>query len=211
MKIKVLIVDDDANTLAQLARAFRMEGQEAVIADSAEKALERLREDRPDAVVSDVVMPGTSGLDLLDALRKERPDLPVIMISGQASIEMAVRATRSGALYFLEKPVSAQKLMVTVENAVRLQKLEVENRELRRQVGEGDLLFRSPAMKRVAEQIEMVAAADSGVCIMGETGVGKELVAKEIHRSSPRREGPFVKLNCAAIPAELIESELFGH
>ncbi len=211
MKLKVLIVDDDPNTLAQLSRAFRMEGLEAVVADSAEKALQRLRENHLDAVVSDVVMPGTSGLELLEAIRRERPDLPVVMISGQATIEMAVRATRSGAVDFLEKPVSAQKLLVTVENAVRLRRLEDENRELRRQVGEGELLFRSVTMRRVAEQIEMVAPTESAVCILGETGVGKELVARAIHRTSPRREGPFVQLNCAAVPAELIESELFGH
>jgi DNA-binding NtrC family response regulator len=209
--MKVLIVDDDPNTLAQLSRAFRMEGQEAVVADSAAKALERLREDQPDAVVSDVVMPGTSGLELLESIRQVRPDVPVVMISGQASIEMAVRATRSGALDFLEKPVSAQKLLVTVENAVRLRRLEDENRELRKLAGDGDLVFTSLAMKKVAEQVEMVAPTESVVCILGETGVGKELVARAIHNASPRHQGPFVKLNCAAVPGELIESELFGH
>ena len=211
MKLKILIVDDDPNTLAQLARAFRMEGLEAVVAESAETALQRLRENGVDAVVSDVVMPGTSGLELLEAIRRERPDLPVVMISGQATIEIAVRATRSGAIDFLEKPVSAQKLLVTVENAVRLRRLEEENVELRRQVGDGELLFRSPAMQRVASQVELVAPTDSTVCILGETGVGKELVARAVHRASPRRDGPFVQLNCAAVPAELIESELFGH
>ena len=211
MKLKVLIVDDDPNTLAQLSRAFRMEGLEAVVAESAEKALQRLREDSVDAVVSDVVMPGTNGLDLLEAIRRERPDLPVVMISGQATIEMAVRATRSGAIDFLEKPVSAQKLLVTVENAVRLRRLEQENRELRRQVGDGELLFRSPSMQRVVSQVDLVAPTDSAVCILGETGVGKELVARAVHRAGPRRDAPFVQLNCAAVPAELIESELFGH
>lgn len=211
MKLKILIVDDDPNTLAQLARAFRMEGLEAVVAESAETALQRLRENGVDAVVSDVVMPGTSGLELLEAIRRERPDLPGVMISGQATIEIAVRATRSGAIDFLEKPVSAQKLLVTVENAVRLRRLEEENVELRRQMGDGELLFRSPAMKQVASQVELVAPTDSTVCILGETGVGKELVARAIHRASPRRDGPFIQLNCAAVPAELIESELFGH
>ena len=211
LKLRILIVDDDANTLAQLARAFRMEGLEALIADSAERALELLRREKLDAVVSDVVMPGTSGLQLLDAIGRERPELPVVLVSGQATIEMAVQATRSGAVDFLEKPVSAQKLLLTVENAVRLRRLEEENRELRRQVGDGDLLFRSPAMARVAEQVELVAPTDSAVCILGETGAGKELVARAIHRAGPRRDNPFVKLNCAAVPAELIESELFGH
>ena len=211
MKLKLLIVDDDPNTLAQLSRAFRMEGLEAVVAESAETALQRLRENGVDAVVSDVVMPGTSGLELLEAIRRERPDLPVVMISGQATIEIAVSATRSGAIDFLEKPVSAQKLLVTVENAVRLRRLEEENVELRRQMGGGELLFRSRAMQQVASQVELVAPTDSTVCILGETGVGKELVARAIHRTSPRRDGTFVQLNCAAVPAELIESELFGH
>ncbi len=211
MKLRILIVDDDPNTLAQLARAFRFEDLEAVVADSAAKAMERLREERLDAVVSDVVMPGASGLELLDMIRAERPDLPVIMISGQATIDMAVRATRAGAVDFLEKPVSAQKVIVTVENAVRLRRLQDENRELKRQVGDGDLLVKSAAMQRVAQQIEMVAATESAVFIQGETGVGKELVARAIHQASRRHDGPFVKLNCAAVPAELIESELFGH
>jgi len=211
MRLKILIVDDDPNTLAQLSRAFRLEGMEAAVADSADRALARLREEPFDAVVSDVVMPGTSGLELLEAIRRERAEVPVVLISGQATIEMAVRATRSGAVDFLEKPVSAQKLLVTVENAVRLCRLEEENRELRRQVGDGELLFRSAAMHKVLEQVEMVAPTESAVCILGETGAGKELVARAIHRASPRRDGPFVKLNCAAVPAELIESELFGH
>src|SRR5512140_1919866 len=211
MKLKILVVDDDPNTLAQLSRAFRFEGMEAVIADSADKALQRLRDERVDAVVSDVIMPGKTGIELLETIRREHPELPVILISGQATIDMAVRAVQNGAVDFLEKPASAQKIILTVENAVRLRRLEVENRELRREVGEGEMRFVSPAMKRVTSQIEMVAGTESSVLIHGETGVGKELVARAIHQSSGRREGPFVKLNSAAVPAELIESELFGH
>jgi two-component system nitrogen regulation response regulator NtrX len=136
---------------------------------------------------------------------------PVVMISGQATLDMAVRATRLGALDFLEKPLSTDKLLLTAENALRLQRLEDENRELRARVGKHEIVYKSDAMARVMAQVKRVAAGESRVCILGETGTGKELIARAIHDSSPRREAPFVTLNCAAVPGELIESELFGH
>ena len=134
-----------------------------------------------------------------------------MLISGQANIEMAVRATKLGALDFLEKPLSTDKLLVTVENALRLSRLQDENRELRDRLGKHELVGSSPAMAKLLAQIDRVAASETRVCILGETGTGKELVARAIHEKSPRRESPFVTLNCAAVPAELIESELFGH
>jgi DNA-binding NtrC family response regulator len=133
------------------------------------------------------------------------------MMSGQAHIEMAVRATRLGALDFLEKPLSTEKLLVTVENALKLTRLEAENRDLRTRVGKHTLVYAGEAMRRVMAQIERVAASESRVCIYGETGTGKELAARTLHEKSKRSAGPFVTLNCAAVPAELIESELFGH
>jgi DNA-binding NtrC family response regulator len=133
------------------------------------------------------------------------------MMSGQAHIEMAVRATRLGALDFLEKPLSTEKLLVTIENALKLTRLETENRDLRARVGKHTLIFSGETMSRVMAQIERVAASESRVCIYGETGTGKELVARTLHEKSNRSAGPFVSLNCAAVPAELIESELFGH
>jgi DNA-binding NtrC family response regulator len=133
------------------------------------------------------------------------------MMSGQAHIEMAVRATRLGALDFLEKPISSDKLMLTVDNALKLQRLESENRQLRQRLGKHEIVWKGEAMRRVMAQLERVAASESRVCIFGETGTGKELVARTIHERSPRSAGPFVTLNCAAVPGELIESELFGH
>jgi two-component system nitrogen regulation response regulator NtrX len=207
----LLLVDDDAGTLASLARAFRLAGYEATVCDSAARALEMLQSRRFDLVLSDVVMPGKDGLALLEDLKTLGVTTPVVMISGQATVETAVRATRLGALDFLEKPLSTDKLLLTVENALRLRRLEDENRQLRRRVGNHEIVWTGEAMKRVMAQVERVAASETRVCILGGTGTGKELVARAIHERSARRKAPFVTLNCAAVPPELIESELFGH
>ncbi|HSB77023.1 MAG TPA: sigma-54 dependent transcriptional regulator [Terriglobales bacterium] len=210
-KAHLLVVDDEANTLASLARAFRLAGHEATVCDNAAKALELARSQNFDLIFSDVVMPGKDGLALLEELRAQGVTTPVVMMSGQAHIEMAVRATRLGALDFLEKPISSDKLLLTVENALRLQRLESENRQLRQRLGKHEIVWAGDAMRRVMAQVERVAASETRVCILGETGTGKELVARTLHERSPRAGGPFVTVNCAAVPAELIESELFGH
>ncbi|MGD0890716.1 MAG: sigma-54 dependent transcriptional regulator [Terracidiphilus sp.] len=210
-KAKILIVDDEANTLASLSRAFRLAGHEAVVCDNAPRALELAQTQPFDLILSDVVMPRRDGLALLEDLKAAGVAAPVVMMSGQAHIEMAVRATRLGALDFLEKPLSTEKLLVTVENALKLTRLESENQDLRTRVGKHTLVFTGATMKRVMAQIERVAASEARVCIYGETGTGKELVARTLHEKSHRSGGPFVTLNCAAVPAELIESELFGH
>jgi DNA-binding NtrC family response regulator len=210
-KANILIVDDEANTLASLARAFRLAGHEAVVCDNAERALELARTQPFDLILSDVVMPRRDGLLLLEDLKTSGVTAPVVMMSGQAHIEMAVRATRLGALDFLEKPLSTEKLLVTVENALKLTRLETENRDLRARVGKHTLVFTGAIMQRLMTQIERVAASETRICIYGETGTGKELVARTLHERSHRAAGPFVTLNCAAVPAELIESELFGH
>jgi len=210
-KADILIVDDEANTLASLARAFRLAGHEATVCDNAVKALE-LAKSRPfDLILSDVVMPGRDGLALLEDLKSSGVAAPVVMMSGQAHIEMAVKATRLGALDFLEKPLSTDKLLLTVDNALRLKRLETENSELRRRVGKHELIWTGEAMRRVMAQIDRVAASETRACIYGETGTGKELVARTLHDKSARAAGPFITLNCAAVPSELIESELFGH
>jgi DNA-binding NtrC family response regulator len=210
-KANILIVDDEANTLASLSRAFRLAGHDAVVCDNADRALELARSQPFDLILSDVVMPRRDGLTLLEDLKTAGVTAPVVMMSGQAHIEMAVRATRLGALDFLEKPLSTEKLLVTVENALKLTRLETENRDLRARVGKHTLVFAGETMRRVMAQIERVAASETRVCIYGETGTGKELVARTLHEKSNRPAGPFVTLNCAAVPAELIESELFGH
>ncbi|HEX2715401.1 MAG TPA: sigma-54 dependent transcriptional regulator, partial [Candidatus Acidoferrales bacterium] len=211
LKARLLVIDDDANTLASLARAFRLTGHEATVCDNAVRALELIKTQRFDLILSDVVMPGKDGLSLLEELRAVGSQTPVVMISGQATIEMAVRATRLGAVDFLEKPLSTEKLVVTVENALRLRHLEEENLQLRQRLGKSELVWASGEMEHVMAQVERVGASETRVCILGETGTGKELVARTLHEKSPRRGGPFVTLNCAAVPAELIESELFGH
>jgi len=208
---KLLLVDDDANTLASLARAFRLAGHEAVVCDQADRALELAKAQRFDVILSDVVMPGKDGLTLLAELKAAGVAAPVVMISGQASIEMAVRATRLGAVDFLEKPLSTEKLLVTVENTVKLSRLEEENKRLRQRAGKQELIWKSAVMQSVMTKVERVAASETRVAILGETGAGKELIARTLHEKSQRRNGPFITLNCAAVPGELIESELFGH
>jgi DNA-binding NtrC family response regulator len=210
-KAQILVIDDDANTLASLARAFRLAGHEATVCDNASRALDLAKAEHFDLILSDVVMPGRDGIALLEDLKNAGLTSTVVMISGQASVEMAVKATRLGASDFLEKPISTDKLLLTVENVLRLKHLENENRDLKKRLGRHHIVWASPAMKEVMAQVEQVAASETRVCIRGETGTGKELIARTLHEKSPRRGGPFISLNCAAVPAELMETELFGH
>jgi len=210
-KAHILIIDDDANTLASLARAFRLAGHEATVCDNAARALELAKAERFDLILSDVVMPGRDGIALLEDFKAIGLASPVVMMSGQASIEMAVKATRLGASDFLEKPISSEKLLLTVENALRVRHLEEENRDLKRRLGRHHIVWSSAAMKEVMALVEHVAASETRLCIRGETGTGKELIARTLHEKSGRRNGPFISLNCAAVPSELMETELFGH
>jgi len=207
----LLIVDDDTGTLASLSRAFRLAGYEATVCDKAERALEMAKAQRFDMILSDVVMPGKDGLSLLADLKSAGISVPIVMISGQANVEMAVRATRLGAIDFLEKPISTEKLLLTVDNALKIARLEEENQQLRQRVGKHEIVWASQAMQHVMTQIERVGPSTSRVYIHGETGTGKELVARALHERSRRNKEPFVTVNCAAVPPELIESELFGH
>jgi two-component system nitrogen regulation response regulator NtrX len=211
MKAQLFIIDDDANTLASLSRAFRLAGHEATVCDNPMRALDIIKQEKFDLIFSDVMMPGKDGLQLLEEIRAAGINTPVVMMSGQAHIEMAVRATKLGALDFLEKPLSTDKLLLTLQNALQLERLKQENQQLRRQLGSGGLVYTGEKMRRLMTQVERVAASESRVCILGETGTGKELIAHTVHEKSNRHDGPYVTLNCAAVPAELIESELFGH
>ena len=212
MKPRILIVDDDAGTLASLSRAFALEGYTAVTAPSGTRALERLAEEPVDAILSDVVMPEMDGLEFLARVRERSRDVPVILMSGQATVETAVKATRLGALDFVEKPVGLDRLLLTLRNALRLDRLERENRELQRYWhDELALIGDGPATAALRALVERAAPSDVPILVLGENGTGKELVARAIHDLSPRRREPFIRMNCAAVPAELVESELFGH
>jgi two-component system nitrogen regulation response regulator NtrX len=208
----VLIVDDDPGTLASLSRAFALEGYTALTSSSPARALERLADEPVDAVLSDVVMPEMDGLEFLTRLKERAPDVPVILMSGQATLDTAVKATRLGALDFVEKPVGLDRLLLTLRNALRLDKLQRENRELHRYWSdELALIGEGAKMRALRALVERAAPADVPVLIQGENGTGKELVARAVHDLSRRRDHPFVKMNCAAVPSELVESELFGH
>ncbi len=211
MKAHLLIIDDDANTLASLSRAFRLAGHEATVCDNPVKALEMAKNEKFDLIFSDVVMPQMNGLTLLEQIKSAGVATPVVMMSGQAHIEMAVKATKLGAIDFLEKPLSTDKLLLTVQNALRMERLKQENQQLRQQLGGSGIVYVGEKMRKLMAQVERVAASETRVCILGETGTGKELIARTIHEKSNRHDGPYVTLNCAAVPAELIESELFGH
>ena len=167
---RLLIVDDDANTLASLARAFRLASHEATVADRASRALELVQTQSFDLIFSDVVMPDKDGITLLSEMRAVGVTTPVVMISGQATLDMAVRATKLGAHDFLEKPLSTEKLLLTLETVLRLERLQAENSELRARLGRHEIVWRSETMRRVMAQVERVAAGESRVCILGESG-----------------------------------------
>jgi DNA-binding NtrC family response regulator len=208
----VLIVDDEPNILTSLKRALELEGYRALTAGSGAACLESVARDGPDLVMLDVVMPEIDGLETLRRLKEQQPDLPVVMMSGNATIETAVRATKLGAYDFVEKPLSTDKILITLDNAMKLARLHRENAELRQRTGDDlEMIGSSPAMQRIFATIRKTAPSQGRVLITGANGTGKELVARALHTHSKRADRPFVKVNCAAIPQELIESELFGH
>jgi len=208
----VMIVDDEEGIRGALSGIFEDEGYNTVTAGSGEEALRIAKETSPDIVLLDVWLPGIDGIQTYEKLREGNQDLPVIMISGHANIEVAVKATKIGAYDFLEKPLSMEKVLLAVNRAFEKRNLEIENKNLRENLlRKWKLVGDSPKMNQLREQIKMAAPSNSRVLLLGESGSGKELVAHLLHENSSRTDRPFIEVNCAAIPQELIESELFGH
>src|SRR3954464_5178595 len=212
MKPTILVVDDEAGVRSALSGVLRDEGYTVDAVESGEACLDRASRAPYDVIVLDIWLPGMDGLATLARLHERRVDAPVVMISGHGNIESAVRAIKMGAFDFVEKPLSLEKTVLVVGNAVRQRQLEAENRALRAHVDKRlTMVGESYVMAQLREQVAMAAPTNGRVLIFGENGTGKELVARSIHSLSRRRAGPFVEVNCAAIPEELIESELFGH
>jgi two-component system nitrogen regulation response regulator NtrX len=211
-KAQILIVDDEEGIRESLSQIIEDEGYETLTASSGEEAIKAVQGASPDLVLLDIWMSGIDGIQTLQEIKALHPDIPVVMISGHANIENAIKATKMGAYDLLEKPLSLDKVLLSVQRALEKKKLEMENRALRENLfRKWKIVGESPKTKQLVEQIRMAAPSNSRVLILGESGSGKELVAHLLHEHSPRAAGLFVEVNCAAIPQELIESELFGH
>jgi two-component system response regulator HydG len=215
--VKILLVDDEVAILETLEILFRGEGYEVTIADSGPKALAALEDEKPDLVLTDIRMPGAGGLDVLTAARQVDAEMPVILMTAQASLQSAVRAVNEGAYYYLQKPFANDELLAICRRAAEARQLKVENRQLRKEIrrrGGTDgrrPVGRAPRFVEVLELAETVAATGSTVMISGESGTGKEVLARYIHELSDRADGAFLSINCGALPESLLESELFGH
>jgi two-component system nitrogen regulation response regulator NtrX len=208
----VLIVDDETTIIESLEGILSDDGFEVIHAFNGYEALKKIETASPDIVLLDIWMPGMDGIETLKEIKKIAPNLPVVMITGHGSIESAVDATKSGAYDFLEKPLSLDKVMVTISNALNFRKLEEENIYLRKKtIQKNSIAGTSPAIRKLYGEIMSAAPSDASILITGENGTGKELVAKTIHQFSSRPEQPFIIINCAAIPPENLDSELFGH
>jgi two-component system nitrogen regulation response regulator NtrX len=212
MAKQILVVDDEERIRQSLNGILKDEGYEVLEAKDGLQALKQIESDPPELVLLDIWMPGMDGMEVLERMKGQIPNLPVIMISGHGNIELAVKAVKLGAYDFIEKPLSLEKVLLTVNNALLFSKLEQENRALRQEIQRKyEIVGNSPEIQQLKEQIKIVAPTNGWVLINGENGTGKELVARGIHALSLRADRPFVEVNCAAIPEELIESELFGH
>jgi DNA-binding NtrC family response regulator len=211
MTATVLIVDDERNILLTLNQALQLEGYQTELAANGQLALDLVGARPVDVVLMDVKMPDMDGLTALTRLKALKPELPVIMMSGHGTIDTAVKATQSGARDFLEKPISRDRLLLALKNALEHERVKERLQELQELVGRFDMVGEGQAMRRIYGLIQRSAPSEGRVLITGENGSGKELIARALHQHSRRKAGPFVKLNCAAVPHELIESELFGH
>lgn len=212
MNAAVLIVDDEPNIRRMLGALLREEGYAVTEAGDRQEAIKQLKQVEPDAVLLDLALPGVIGLDLLETLHAESPLTPIIMMSGRASLSDAVQATKRGAFHFIEKPLTPEAVLLTLKSALDLQRARFVSRTLAEEYGpEHTLIGTSASMQGVRELIQRIARTDARVLITGESGTGKELVAAALHAASDRTDAPFIRVNSAAIPRELIESEMFGH
>lgn len=208
----ILIVDDEESIRQSLEGILEDEGFQTSFAATGEECLSLIQIEVPDLILLDIWMPGIDGLETLKKIKQIRPNQVVVMMSGHGSIETAVKATRLGAFDFIEKPLSLEKLLLSIQNAMKIGQLVAENKALKEKIGRDyQMIGNSSAIDQLKQQIKMAAPSAGWVLITGENGTGKELVARAIHLQSTRAEKPFVEVNCAAIPEELIESELFGH
>src|SRR5437667_12627167 len=214
-KARILVVDDDASTRALFGELLQRWGYDVEQTSDGHNALKLISELHPDVIISDLVMPKLDGLALTRALREESPETPVIIITGKGSIDAAVEAVRQGVFDFVDKPLDPARLKVILQRALEKRETEHEMQVLRRRLGQVDagvgVVGNSPPMRRAMELVEKVAPSKASVVITGQSGTGKEMVARAIHQLSPRSETPFIAINCSAIPATLIESEMFGH
>ena len=214
-KARILVVDDDASTRALFGELLQRWGYDVEQTSDGHNALKLISELHPDVIISDLVMPKLDGLALTRALREESPETPVIIITGKGSIDAAVEAVREGVFDFVEKPLDPARLKVILQRALEKRETEHEMQVLRRRLGQVDagvgVIGQSPAMRKAMDLVEKVAPSKASVVITGQSGTGKEMIARAIHQLSPRREKPFIAINCSAIPAGLMESEMFGH
>jgi two-component system nitrogen regulation response regulator NtrX len=211
-KEKILITDDEKSIRNALREILEFENYSVIEAENGEQALQAIQKENPDLVMLDIKMRGMDGIEVLEKIKESKPELPVIMISGHGNIKIAVEATKIGAFDFLEKPPDLNRLLVSIRNGLKSSELIKENRQIRTELhGNTDIIGNSPAIVNIKKLIEKVAMTSSRVLITGDNGTGKELVARAIHNNSGRASKKFVDVNCAAIPSELLESELFGH
>ncbi|MCU0384433.1 MAG: sigma-54 dependent transcriptional regulator [Flavihumibacter sp.] len=209
---QILIIDDERAIRKTLGEILSYEGYKVEEASDGEEGLKKFKEKNFDVVLCDIKMPKLDGIEFLDKAREANPDIPIIMISGHGTIETAVEAVKKGAFDYISKPPDLNRLLITLRNAMDKTSLVTETKVLKRKVGKvQEMIGNSPAIQRIKDTIEKVAPTDARVLITGENGVGKELVARWLHEKSNRSSGPLIEVNCAAIPGELIESELFGH
>ncbi len=209
---RVLVVDDERSIRNSLKEILEYEKHEVILAENGTEAIDTLRSNEFDVMLLDIKMPGIDGNEVLDEVVQSYPGLPVIMISGHGNVDTAVAAIKKGAYDFIEKPLDLNRLLVTLRNAMDRKELVHETKVLRKKISKNyEMVGDSPAISQIKDMIERVAPTDARVLITGENGTGKEVVARWLHDKSPRADKPFVEVNCAAIPSELIESELFGH